>query len=298
MGSWGRGERLGRKRLIVGVDPGTTAAFAALDLSGKPVASWSARGAGREELVKVIREVGDPVIVASDVATPPELVVKVAAAFNARLFFPDYDLTEVEKKRMTRGMGFANTHEMDALAAALKAYHSVENVMRKVERIAKEKGLSVKAEEMKALTLSGVRVEDAAEMLAERERKLPELPRGEIGEKPARKIGEELRAKDERIRELLVSVAELRKANERLEAERRGMSEKIALLEKGAYARARESAEVRRRDAEIARLRKFIGKLIAQLKAGKGVRSSLKGMAEKKEIDLENIVGEYRAERE
>lgn len=284
-----------RPKLIVGVDPGTTSAFAAIGLDKRVVKIWSKRDAGREELIEALRETGDPVIIATDVNVAPDFVLKVASAFNARLFLPARDMSEGEKKHLTRGYYFANTHEMDALASALKAYHSVENVLRKVERILRERGLHEKIGEAQFLALSGVKVEDAIGLFVAPESKAYV----EVADKtaPARNLEEELKRKDERIRGLLVSIAELKKAVERLEAEKKELEHRIELLRRGAMDRVLADKEIRKRTAEAERAKAYARSLLAEIKKLKGIKTHLKRQHDKKEIDLEKVIKEYREKR-
>ena len=280
-----------RKRLIVGVDPGTTSAFAAFDLSGRFVASWSRRDSGKEEIVAGIREAGDPLVIACDVAIAPETVVKIAAAFNAKLFTPNYDLREKEKKDITANWRFANIHELDAAAGALKALHFYGNLLRKAERVAREKGISAKLPELQAMALTGVKLEEAVEALVDRKLEY------EIVEKSGgtRRLAEENARKDERVRELLGALAELRKAVERLEAEKKELKQKLVLAEKGVLDRARKDAEIRKRDAEILRLRNLIFKVREAKRLE--IQTRAKAREEKERLDLDRLVDEHRIAR-
>ncbi|MFH1107374.1 MAG: DUF460 domain-containing protein [Candidatus Micrarchaeota archaeon] len=117
----------------MGIDAGATVAFAAVDFDGRVVAKASRRNIGRERLIEMLAPFS-PVIVASDTNPPSKLSKAIAAAFNARLSFPRHSLTYAEKSRMTRDCGYNNAHEKDAIAAALKAYHGIENKMRQAGR--------------------------------------------------------------------------------------------------------------------------------------------------------------------
>jgi len=280
-----------RKRLIVGIDPGTTSAFAAFDLQGKFVTSWSRRDAGKEEIVAAIREAGDPLIIACDVAAPPGTVVKIAAAFNARLFSPEYDLREAEKKQMTSRWRFENIHELDAAAGALKALHACGNMLRKVERVAREKKLDARLDDLQALALSGVRIEEAAESLIDRklEYELVEKTGG------SRRLADENARKDTRIRELLLAIAELKKALEWQEAKAKELGQRVLLAEKGVLDRARRDAEIRKRDVEILRLRNLIFKVRDARRLELQARA--KTREERERLDLDKLVDEHRSAR-
>ena len=119
---------------IVGIDSGATTAYAALDLDGNLLAMESRKNWGKGDFLRRL-ERWTPLIVASDTNPPLKFAKKVAATFNARLFAPPRSLTHREKCRITSDYGYGNTHERDALAAALKAYHTTAaNKMRQVKR--------------------------------------------------------------------------------------------------------------------------------------------------------------------
>lgn len=104
------------------MDAGATAAFAVLDARGKLIALHSIRGGGEGKLIEAISEF-KPKMIACDTKNPSKIVLRLKAAFHARLFTPKHSLTEVEKEFMTRAYECGNVHERDALAAALKAFN-------------------------------------------------------------------------------------------------------------------------------------------------------------------------------
>lgn len=80
-----------------------------------------------------------PKIVACDVNPPSKLARKFRAAFRAKLFFPTHSLSQIDKLRIARHFDSIeplkqpkNAHERDALAAAVKAFHRIENKLRQV----------------------------------------------------------------------------------------------------------------------------------------------------------------------
>ena len=121
-----------------------------MDFDGRVVAKASKRNLGKETLIRMLTPFY-PVIVASDTNPPSKLAKVIAAAFGARLSFPRHSLTFAEKSRMTKDCGYGNTHEKDAIAAALKAYHGIENKMRQAGRWGARK----------ELVASGRRIQDA-----------------------------------------------------------------------------------------------------------------------------------------
>jgi len=276
--------------VIVGVDPGTTFAIAAVDLNGRFIGAWSARDAGKEKTLQEIQKLGIPCLIASDVARAPDAAVKLAAYANTRLFTPPRDLGQQEKLELARGCKCANEHELDALAAALKAYHYFENKMRLIDRVVAERGFESKAEDVKRLAIGGVSVHNILLLLEK-----PAAPAKEQRAQPA--------AQPESRRDLLAEIsllansnAELRKAVERMERENSALKEKLARLERGVQERLLRDSEIRYKDRIIYTLKG----LLARRRGKKSPphpqpKKSLKAFTAKgKSVNLEGIIDNYR----
>jgi predicted RNase H-like nuclease (RuvC/YqgF family) len=108
--------------LIVGIDPGTTTAVAAMDLDGNLLHLSSSRQTTMSGVIEALYRVGKPLIIASDVQEMPFTVEKIRRAFNAIAYSPKLDISVETKMEITRPYQYANDHERDALAAALSAY--------------------------------------------------------------------------------------------------------------------------------------------------------------------------------
>jgi len=290
-----RGPAAGREslKLIVGIDPGATVAVAALDLSGRIVLIESGRGWGKEEVVEKVRRIGSPILLACDVRSPPELLLRLASSFNAHIYLPEKDLGEAEKRQLSSGAYFTNEHEMDALASARKAFHSVENKLRQVERALKEEGLEGEDEFAKGLVLSGTSLSSVLALLKGR-RLAVEVRSGEAAPEKKKRVEEEARRLAAELEASLQANAELRKKAERLE-EALSLAREEAERARSAMAeRVRTDREILRREAEIRRLRQAVAELrraLSQLKR----REILKRLGEKKALpDLEKIISEYR----
>ena len=106
--------------VIVGFDPGTVSALAAVDLDGSVLFTKEFRG-GVKQAVSLLSKLGRPLMVASDKASS-EAVSRLAASFGSVTFFPKKDLTHSEKARAVKKYGIKSRHEKDALAAAVHAY--------------------------------------------------------------------------------------------------------------------------------------------------------------------------------
>jgi predicted RNase H-like nuclease (RuvC/YqgF family) len=122
--------------LIVGIDPGTTTAFAAVDLDGNLLHLASSRQMNMGDVVESLYRVGKPVIVASDVQQMPYSVEKIRRAFSAVSYTPKQDMSVETKIELTASFPYTNDHERDALSAALDAYrqyrHKFQNLMKRI----------------------------------------------------------------------------------------------------------------------------------------------------------------------
>ncbi len=122
--------------LIVGIDPGTTTAVAAVDLDGNLLHLASSRQMNMGDVVESLYRIGKPLIVASDVQEMPYSVEKVRRAFSAVSYTPRQDVSVETKIELTSPFPYANDHERDALSAALDAYrqyrHRFQNLMKRI----------------------------------------------------------------------------------------------------------------------------------------------------------------------
>lgn len=119
--------------LIVGVDAGINAAYAALDLNGRLAGVGCEKEASPEKLVERIRRLGVPSLIACDVRKTPFFVSKIAARFNVRVAAPSRNMGTDEKRGI--GSGLQDAHMRDAYAAAVKAYRRYANRFRQIDRL-------------------------------------------------------------------------------------------------------------------------------------------------------------------
>ena len=157
--------------LIVGVDPGISTGLAVLTIDGYPLLLMSKRWLSRNQILKILSEYGKTLIVATDSNPPPMFAKKLATALNALLYVPKNSLSVNEKRetvarflenlRIQTGIKVGDSHQRDALAAALKAYYSIENKLRQVESIARNLDLGIPVSEVKALVIKGLTINEA-----------------------------------------------------------------------------------------------------------------------------------------
>lgn len=147
--------------LIAGIDPGTTTAYALLDLDGKLIAISSDKNSRLSELILAMQHLGKIIIVASDVRPLPGLLSKVARQLGADTIEPDHDLNYLEKikivdsflKHLPERILIKNKHEKDALAAALYGLKRTRPLLKKIDDHLKEHGVTYLRDMVRAKVL-------------------------------------------------------------------------------------------------------------------------------------------------
>ncbi len=116
-----------------------------MDLQGRLVALHSEKNAPLAKTIKFIEKQGTPLIVCTDVSPPPKLVQDVAIKFGAKLVDFGLDVRLGDKYKMVRErklfVKVDNRHELDALAAAIKAHKLFSSKLRQVEKHLREEDL-------------------------------------------------------------------------------------------------------------------------------------------------------------
>jgi predicted RNase H-like nuclease (RuvC/YqgF family) len=153
------------KYFILGIDPGTTAAYCLLTLDGQIRALKSRKGLTRADLIREVYENGIPAIVASDVPQLPHFVEKIASTVNAPVFTPKKPIAVATKQELAREYStdkrIRNAHERDALTAAVYAYRSILPKLQQIDRIIREQQISVDRNYLKALVIKGTSINEA-----------------------------------------------------------------------------------------------------------------------------------------
>lgn len=118
--------------IIVGIDAGTTSAFAIIDYAGKIIAVKSKKNWGTDQLASEISAVCTPLVIACDTNPSSGAARRLRACFGAKLFVPQSSLHVYQKHLMAEKLGVEvhNSHERDAVAAAKKAFNHYSNKLR------------------------------------------------------------------------------------------------------------------------------------------------------------------------
>ncbi len=159
------------RKLIVGVDPGLNCGLAVLTFDGAPVLIESQRGWSLTKLIERIVDLGEPAIISSDVSPAPSFLERLSKKLNAVLFEPAISMSVEEKHQMTRAymerynVKVKNIHEIDALAAALKAYQHYKNKFEQIDAKLKNAEGDLSPDNVKDLVVRGYSVARAVKVL-------------------------------------------------------------------------------------------------------------------------------------
>jgi predicted RNase H-like nuclease (RuvC/YqgF family) len=223
-----------KRKLVVGIDPGTTCGLAVLDLDARPVLIESSKGTTRDAVIHRISEAGDVIIVASDVSPAPDFVRRVASSLKAIVFTPEAAIESTEKHLIVQdyiaqhGIKSLNPHSQDAMAAALKALRHYGVKFKQVESCVKALGGQVPLDEAKALVARGYTIKRALDLLIKRKEErgaIKAIQTRELRELTSlRKRGLEQRRQIERLevqnQKLLEKVKQLKSEVEGIESQR------------------------------------------------------------------------------
>lgn len=284
---------MGTRRLIVGVDPGLNCGLAILALDGAPLLVESHRGWSLEKVIERIIGVGEPTIISSDVSPAPSFLRKLSRKLNAVLFEPVISMGSEEKHKLAQtyveryGIRVENAHEVDALAAAVKAYQHYKNKFEQVDTRLKEMGIDLPPDDVKNLVARGYSIARAIKILREPEMaKEPIMAvRGAATPKERMKaVVEELTARlmleRERSRRLRAANRELQAKIRALEMEIEGLREALDRARSEQTAQIRREREYQRLVEEIGFLKARIAELEAQIESYRQMISRLQQIGE------------------
>ncbi|MCW4032096.1 MAG: DUF460 domain-containing protein [Candidatus Bathyarchaeota archaeon] len=153
-----------KRNLIIGIDPGITCGLAILDLDANPLVLKSEKAISVSDIITQILDIGKPIIIATDVTPTPNYIKKVASKFNSTIFVPKV-LMKGEKKRELvnkflheHELFIKDTHVIDALAAALKAYNYYKDKFIQIEN---KQDPDIDLDNIKSAVVKGMRIKEA-----------------------------------------------------------------------------------------------------------------------------------------
>jgi len=157
--------------LIVGIDPGTTLGYAAIDFEENIIKIHSEKNLDLNSLISELIKLGKPLIVTSDKQYNPDFVNKLAVKLGARIITPDYDLKVSEKREITKDFKTKNQHEIDALASAFFALKKISPLFKKINVFVEHyKKDNIKQQLIEFVIGKELNIRDAAEIIEEPEK--------------------------------------------------------------------------------------------------------------------------------
>jgi len=240
--------------LIVGIDPGTTTAVAALDLDGNLLHLASSRQMNMGDVVESLYRVGKPLIIASDVPEMPYSVEKIRRAFSAVAYTPKQDVSVETKIELTSAFPYGNDHERDALSAALDAYrqyrHKFQNLLKRIPP-------GHDLDEVRARVIRGQSLDQVIGDM----NTIPQVPSAEAPIIPVEvKHDENIRVLDGMVKRLRTFVGELQEEVKEKDYEIQRLQARIRKIHTAHDAQLAKDTEVMKKDAIIQGLKKRLRK--------------------------------------
>ena len=287
----------GVRRLIVGVDPGLNCGLAALTFDGKPILVESRRGWSLDKIIERISGLGEPAIISSDVSPASSLLERLSKKFNAILFEPVISMSADEKHKLARtyieryNIKVENVHEIDALAAAIKAYQHYKNKFEQVDAKLREIGSSLFPDEVKNLVIRGYSIARAIKALRE-----PNFTKAKIVIKRAatreermkeliKELNDRLILEKERTKRLKATIRELRSEIKALRGEIERLKESLSRERSEQIFQIRREREYRRLVEEIKRLKDKILEQKLQIEEYRGMLNQIQMVREMETVE-------------
>ncbi len=278
------------KYFILGIDPGTTAAYCLLSFDGKIRALRSKKGLTRADLIREVYEDGIPAMVASDVPQAPHFVEKIASTVNAAIFTPKKPIAVADKQELAREYGtntkIRNAHERDALTAAVFAFKSLLPKFQQIDKMIRDEQLSVDRNYLKALVIKGSSINEALAKIESEElepvESVPELPTVE-DEPLTQERFDALKSKTEHLesenRLLAEKIDDLKRFVEYLKFRESELEESLEIVNRENHWKIKRDREVekikstlRKTQRETTSLKKQVDTLSKRLERLKGVK--------------------------
>lgn len=253
--------------LLVGVDPGSTSAVAAIDLEGEIKLLESRKNFPKEEIIKSIIQVGKPVLVTSDKEKLPGTVDKISTSLGVRSFEPKNDLSQEKKKEL--GIG-ENSHECDASASCFYAKNMLNDKIKKINNIEDKYDQKKYKIAKKILKKEDLVFKTSSQNDEEREKKTANEKTGEEN------VDKEKKRLEKKIENLDEYSEELKTQLKTKESEIKRLNSKIKKLHKEERYKIRKEEEISRLRAENDKKQNKIQELEKEIKNLKSVNKSYK----------------------
>ncbi len=221
--------------IIVGIDPGTTTAFAIMNLRTEQVVFDCERNLGLNALIKKILSYGFIVAVGSDKKPCPLFVERFASKTGAKLIVPDINLSVEKKMKLTKDFKYKNDHERDALSALMNAYKKLKHTLTNINNFFDGKNLCERDKNsIERLVLRGHSIKDSVDIIKNK-RKDDEMARmiqrtKDIGKKEKKLSEEKKLPRSKRTKKEEAAIRKLDRDTAILKEENRKLKHKITQL--------------------------------------------------------------------
>lgn len=250
----------------MGIDPGTTTGIAALNFNGKLIDLSSSKDLGMDRVIEHLIKLGKVSVIATDVTPTPGFVSKLAAQLGAFVHTPHESISVTEKIELTRAYKTEDSHQRDALAAALITLNKFKNKFQKIDSLKL-------GDEVKHLVLQGYSIDDAVNMLEEKKKP-------EVIEKPKPRKEVIISEEERRMRRLEKQNTLLKKQLEEKGNEIRELKRKILVIKNRYMIKIRKEPEIRKRNQRIKSLKGSLNDLRDKLKDIDELRDLWKRLSE------------------
>lgn len=159
--------------MILGIDPGTTTAYAVLDIDGNLVEVKSKKDYSFSSLILDVIKHGKILLIGTDVKEIPYFIKKVSRKVGSKIISPYYNIKVEEKKELTKEYKTSNDHERDALASAIIAFKRKRSLFSKIENyLAKNNKLELKYDVIELAILTSMTIKEIVDSLEKHEEKI------------------------------------------------------------------------------------------------------------------------------
>jgi uncharacterized protein len=158
-----------------------------MDLEGNILSVQSFKEIPRAEIINHIIRFGKTVIISTDVSPPPKMVKKLAASLNAKLDYPQRDMSvgskmdlvetfldekrsEEKSKTINPELIPRNAHQRDALASSIRTYNSYRKKLEQIKTRASEVNLNQEQTDLiKKMLINGRAISTAIKIVQDME---------------------------------------------------------------------------------------------------------------------------------
>lgn len=276
--------------IIVGIDPGTTCAFAAISLDFSVLKVKSKRNYSLSKLILDIYKEGNPIIVGTDKKQVPNFIKDFSQKTGAKVHRTKYDTKKGEKKLIVKENGFSdfvkNAHETDALASAIYAYNEYKPLINKINKYTtRYNKQNIKDKILVDVLNKEISIKKAAAEIEKKPKINVKKPKIKTEKKEISKEKKEIFLLKDLVKKLRTQLMEFKKENKAIRQKKVDINKEtkkiISFKEKRALSLQKDnnrlSNRLKEKNSEIKNLNMFIEKSIEHILIKKSIDKAKKG---------------------